>query len=88
MLLFAVSKPSLNFWPRVLEDVKSTFDTVRYVNQTVGIDVKIVEHWGLLAWRRRWNEVAYLFRAKLISNVKNAETGIIISYKDNILALK
>src|SRR5499433_758233 len=47
-----------------------------------------VEHGRLLSFRRRWNEVAYLFGPKLISNVKHTETCIIISYKDNILALK
>src|SRR4029453_4171984 len=79
---------SLNFWSRVFQDIKSALDAVRNVNQTVRIDIKVVEHGRLLSFRRRWNEVAHFLRAELVSDVEDAETRILISNKNNVLALE
>src|SRR4030095_4461255 len=79
---------SLNFWSRVFQDIKPALDAVRNVNQTVRIDIKVVEHGCLLSFRRRWNEVAHFLRTELVSDVEDAETRIIISNKNNVLALE
>ena len=67
---------SLNFWSRIFQDVKPAFDSVGNVNQTVRIDIKIVEHGRLLSFRRGWNEVAYFLRAELVSDVEDRSPAL------------
>ena len=74
---FVVRKyDSLNFWSRIFQDVKPAFDSVGNVNQTVRIDIKIVEHGRLLSFRRGWNEVAYFLRAELVSDVEDRRPAL------------
>jgi hypothetical protein len=78
----------LNFWSRVLKDVKPAFDPVGHIDQTIGVDIKVVEHGRLLSFRGRWNEKAHFLRTKFISDIEDPKAGIIISHEDNILALE
>src|SRR5207253_7402050 len=59
--------PSLNLRPGVFQNIQPAFDSVSHVDQLIGIDVQIVEHRRLLAFRWRRNEEAHLLRTELVS---------------------
>src|SRR6478672_1938619 len=78
----------LNFRTGILEHVQAAFYAIGNVNQAIGIDIEIVEHRRLLTFRRRWNEEADFFRPELIADIEHAQTGIVVSHENNILALE
>src|SRR5687768_2610710 len=73
---------------RVFENIQPALDPVRHIDQTVGIDVKIVEHRRLLSFGRRWNKKAYFLGAEFVSDIKDAQAGVVISNENDVLALK
>src|SRR5207237_9506924 len=80
--------PSLNLRPGVFQNIQPAFDSVSHVDQPIRIDVQIVEHRRLLAFRRRRNEEAHLLRTELVSDVKDSQPGVVIGDEDDIFALE
>ena len=78
----------LNLRSRVFENIQAAFDPIRHIDQSVGIDVEIVEHRRLLSFGRRWNKEADFLGAKLVSDIEDAQAGVVISDENDVLALK
>src|SRR2546429_417736 len=70
--------PSLNLRPGVFQNIQPAFDSVSHVDQPIRIDVQIVEHRRLLAFRRRRNEESHLLRTELVSDVKDSQPSVVI----------
>ena len=77
----------MNLRPGVLQHVQTALDPVGHVNQTVGVDVKIVEHRRLLSFGRRRNKEADFLGAKFISDIKDTQARIIVGNENKVLVL-
>src|ERR687883_386338 len=78
----------LNLRTCVLQNIQTAADAIGNVNQTVDIDIKIVEHRCLLPLGRGRDKEADFFGTVLISDIENPQTGIVIGDEDYVFALK